>query len=85
MNDSQRLYDLEIRLNKIEKSLNSKKTTASSLFDHEFFIRLRNIVGKQMLFVSEFTKELSNIFKVNSTQSDTDSKNKKHNCEIKID
>ena len=52
---------------------------------YEFSARLRNIVSEQMLLVSEFTKAISDILKVNSTQSDADTENDKRNREIKID
>ena len=85
MDDSQKIRDLENRLNKLEESIESKQQSKSTLIDHEFSTRLRNIVSEQMLLVSEFTKALSDILKVTSNESDIDTENDKRNREIKID
>ncbi len=85
MDDSQKLHELENRLTLLEESIVSKRQDKSSLIDHEFSARLRNIVSEQLLLVSEFTKAISDILKVNSTQSDADTENDKRNREIKID
>ena len=85
MDDSQKLHELENRLNLLEESIVSNRQDKSSLIDHDFSARLRNIVSEQMLLVSEFTKAISDILKVNSTQSDADTENDKRNREIKID
>ena len=85
MDDSEKLHDLERRLSILEESIELKMQDKNSLIDHEFSARLRSIVSEQMLLVSKFTKAFSDILKVNSTQSDTDTENKKRNHEIKID